>query len=84
MRLSGNGTDKEILEKELHENNSEIQHLISDVIVGVEDGDPSKNDRTLVIQHRKLGTAEVSCWKLVHLVSVWRITYSKTFEASAY
>jgi nicotinamide-nucleotide amidase len=38
LRLSGTGNDKEILEKELQGEISEIQHLISDIIVGLEDG----------------------------------------------
>ncbi|WKD86982.1 Nicotinamide-nucleotide amidohydrolase PncC [Polaribacter huanghezhanensis] len=60
LRLSGTGDDKEILEKELQEKISEIQHLISDVIVGVEDGDSiEKRVGELLIQQQKtLATAE--------------------------
>jgi len=38
LRLSGKGNDKETLENELQEKVSEIQYLISDIIVGLEDG----------------------------------------------
>ncbi|MFN0729043.1 competence/damage-inducible protein A [Polaribacter gochangensis] len=60
LRLSGNGNDKDILEKELQEKVSEIQSLISDVIVGVEDGDSiEKSVGELLIQHKKtVATAE--------------------------
>jgi nicotinamide-nucleotide amidase len=60
LRLSGTGNDKEILENELQEKVSEIQSLISDVIVGLEDGDSiEKRVGELLIQQQKtLATAE--------------------------
>ena len=60
LRLSGNGNDKEILEKELQEKVSEIQHLIPEIIVGLEDGDSiEKRVGELLIQQQKtIATAE--------------------------
>ena len=60
LRLSGKGTDKEVLEKELQEKVSEIQHLILDSIVGLEDGySIEKRVGQLLIQyHKTLATAE--------------------------
>ena len=60
LRLSGRGTDKTILEKEMQEKVSEIQHLISDVIVGFEDGFTiEKRVGALLKEHNKtLATAE--------------------------
>ncbi len=60
LRLSGRGSDKESLERELQEKVSEIQQLISDIIVGLEDGySIEKRIGELLVQHQKtLATAE--------------------------
>ena len=60
LRLSGRGSDKDVLENELQEKVSEIQSLISDIIVGLEDGySIEKRVGQLLIQHQKtLATAE--------------------------
>ncbi|WP_347174654.1 competence/damage-inducible protein A [Polaribacter uvawellassae] len=60
LRLSGNGNDKDILEKELQQKVSEIQHLILDIIVGVEEGDSiEKRVGELLSQQQKtIATAE--------------------------
>ena len=60
LRLSGRGSNKESLERELQEKVSEIQQLISDIIVGLEDGySIEKRIGELLVQHQKtLATAE--------------------------
>ncbi|MFT5761463.1 MAG: nicotinamide-nucleotide amidase [Polaribacter sp.] len=60
LRLSGKGNDKETLEKELQDKVSEIQHLISDVIVGLEDGSSIEKrvGELLTEQQKTLATAE--------------------------
>lgn len=60
LRLSGRGNNKESLDRELQEKVSEIQQLISDIIVGLEDGySIEKRVGELLVQHQKtLATAE--------------------------
>jgi nicotinamide-nucleotide amidase len=60
LRLSGKGNDKDTLEKELQDKVSEIQHLISDVIVGLEDGSSIEKrvGELLTEQQKTLATAE--------------------------
>lgn len=60
LRLSGKGNDKETLEKELQGKISEIQHLISDIIVGLEDGYSIEKrvGELLTEQQKTLATAE--------------------------
>jgi nicotinamide-nucleotide amidase len=60
LRLSGTGNDKDVLESELQEKVTEIQQIISDIIVGLEDGySIEKRVGALLIEQQKtLATAE--------------------------
>ena len=60
LRLSGTGNDKDILERELQEKVNEIQEIISDIIVGLEDGYSIEKRVGVLLteQSKTLATAE--------------------------
>ncbi len=60
LRLSGKGTNKEVLERELNEEVIKIQQEISDVIVGLEDGYSIEKRVGVLLndQHKTLAVAE--------------------------
>ena len=60
LRLSGTGNDKDVLESELQEKVTEIQEIISDIIVGLEDGYSIEKrvGALLTEQQKTLATAE--------------------------
>jgi nicotinamide-nucleotide amidase len=60
LRLSGKGTDKEVLENELNKKVAEIQKCIPDIIVGLEDGHSIEKrvGELLIQQHKTIATAE--------------------------
>ena len=60
LRLSGKGTNKEILEKELQDKVLAVQELISDIVVGLEDGYSIEKrvGALLKEQEKTLGLAE--------------------------
>ncbi len=60
LRLSAKGNDKEIVQKQVDEQVTKIKALISDIIVGYEEGETieKKIGELLKKQHKTLGTAE--------------------------